>query len=120
MTVTKKWRDIRRQLDPAGEARVETIKQAMRDATTLAQLRAISGMRQVDVAAALGSNQASVSRMERRDDLFLSTLRQYVAALGGKLELVAAFPDGARVLFEPGTIDADPGHLQAMSVRSGG
>lgn len=67
----------------------------------LAQLRELFGLRQVEVAERLGTNQASVSRLERRDDLFLSTLREYVAALGGYLELTASFPDGHRVRIEP-------------------
>ena len=101
MTKTTPWREIRRTLDPAAEARVETIKQAMRDANTLAQLRDLAGLRQIDVAEALGTNQANVSRLERRDDLYLSTLRDYIAALGGDLELIAAFPDGSRLRVQP-------------------
>lgn len=101
MAKTTPWREIRRTLDPDGEARVEIIKQAMRDANTLAQLRDLAGMRQIDVAEALGTNQAGVSRLERRGDLYLSTLRDYIAALGGDLELIAAFPDGSRLRVEP-------------------
>jgi transcriptional regulator with XRE-family HTH domain len=102
MTKTTPWRDVRRKLDPAREARVATIKRAMEDAIALAQLRELFGLRQVELAERLGTNQASVSRLERREDLFLSTLREYVAALGGSLELTASFPDGQRVQLAPG------------------
>lgn len=73
----------------------------MDDALALAELRERHGTTQVEVAARLGMNQGNVSRLERRDDLYLSTLRGYVAALGGELELVARFPDGTEVRIEP-------------------
>ena len=50
-------------------------------------------MTQVQVAQTLGSSQANISKIERRDDLYLSTLSEYVEALGGRLELRAVFPD---------------------------
>jgi hypothetical protein len=43
----------------------------------------------------LGINQAAVSKMERRTDMYISTLRQFVIAMGGELEITARFPDGA-------------------------
>lgn len=106
-TKTTPWRDVRRKLDPAGEARVETIKQAMTDAMALAQLRESLGLRQVEVAERLGVNQGGVSRLERREDLYLSTLREYVVALGGELELLALFPDGRRVRIESAEAASD-------------
>ena len=48
---------------------------------------------QVSVAKALDMEQESVSRIERRADLLLSTMRKYVAAMGGDLKLIAEFPD---------------------------
>ena len=73
----------------------------MEDAIALAELRERRGTTQVELAARLGKNQGNVSRLERRDDLYLSTLREYLAALGGELELVARFPDGVEVRIEP-------------------
>lgn len=55
------------------------------------------GTTQVALAAALGMSQGNVSRIEHQDDVFLSTLREHVAALGGTLEVAAVFPDGGRV-----------------------
>jgi hypothetical protein len=46
------------------------------------------------MAEILGLTQANISRIEHEEDLYLSTLRSYVAALGGELEVNAAFPDG--------------------------
>ena len=50
---------------------------------------------QENLAKALGSQQALVSKLERRADMYVSSLRTYIEALGGELEIVARFPDGA-------------------------
>jgi DNA-binding transcriptional regulator YiaG len=75
-----------------------SLKAALRDVeptgpVSLRQLRRIQHLTQAQVATAMGTEQDRVSRLERRADLRLSTLREYVAALGGSLRLVADFPD---------------------------
>lgn len=60
---------------------------------SLRDLRHAHHLTQKKVATALGMGQENVSRLEQRSDLLLSTLRGYVEALGGNLELVARFPD---------------------------
>jgi len=55
---------------------------------SLRELRVIAGKAQVDVAAALRIKQPSVSKIENQVDMYLSTLRAYVEAIGGELELV--------------------------------
>ncbi len=62
---------------------------------TLAELRQQRGKTQVEVAHSLGIQQPNVAQLEKRDDIYLSTLRNYVEVLGGQLELVVRFPDGA-------------------------
>lgn len=59
----------------------------------LKELRHLVGTSQVDLAAQLDVNQAAISRMENREDMHLSSLSQYVAAMGGELELRAKFKD---------------------------
>lgn len=73
----------------------------MEDALALGELREQFELTQAEMAARLGTNQPGISRLERREDLYLSTLRDYVRALGGELELVARFPDGQEVRLEP-------------------
>ena len=60
---------------------------------TLKDLRQAVEQTQQDLAATLGVGQDTISRLEKRSDMLLSTLRRYVEAMGGKLELVAQFPD---------------------------
>jgi transcriptional regulator with XRE-family HTH domain len=65
---------------------------------TLRELRHARKLTQVKMAKTLGVTQDSVSRLERRSDLLLSTLRKTVEAMGGNLSLVAEFPDRAPVV----------------------
>lgn len=58
---------------------------------TLAELRRLRGLTQVEVATAAGMDQSELSKAERRADHRLSTLRRYIEALGGELEVVARF-----------------------------
>ncbi len=70
---------------------------------TLADLRKYKGIRQEDLAVALGTKQPNISQIEKREDLNLSTLVAYIRALGGELELVAHFKDGERISIAPVT-----------------
>jgi DNA-binding XRE family transcriptional regulator len=63
-------------------------RQRKREVKSLRELRLIAGKSQADVAAELQITQPSVSKIEKQDDMYLSTLRAYVQAIGGELELV--------------------------------
>ena len=89
---------------------------------TMRTLREAAGKTQVDVAAASQINQADVSRLESRedfDDYQVSTLRRYLAALGGQLEIVGAFGNKKIVISgvraEPSTPSRAPKALQPTS-----
>ena len=73
----------------------EDIEQAKTDpeALTLRDLRQARSLTQKRMSELRGIEQENVSRLEKRPDLLLSTLRNYVAAMGGSLRLVAEFPD---------------------------
>ena len=60
----------------------------------LNELRQARALSQVKLAETLHVNQAAVSKIERRTDMYISTLRAYIRAMGGDLEIVANFPDG--------------------------
>ena len=76
------------------------IERRTRELATLKDLRRAVERTQEDLAASLGVGQDTVSRIERRSDLLLSTLRRYVEAMGGKLELVAHFPNRPPLVIE--------------------
>lgn len=78
--------------DPKRRARVERYKREM-DVIELAELRESLQVTQQLLAGELQVTQANVSRIERQEDLYLSTLAGYVTALGGRLKVEAVFPD---------------------------
>src|SRR5579871_1369756 len=87
------------KLSPAQRKRVETrAAELIQEEMTLRELRKARKLTQVRVAKALGVTQDTVSRIEKRSDLLLSTLRKTVRAMGGNLSLVAEFPDRAPVV----------------------
>ena len=74
---------------------------------TLQELRQARKLTQVRMAKALGISQDGVSRLEKRSDLLLSTLRKSVEAMGGNLSLVAEFPDREPVVLS-GIAEVEP------------
>lgn len=113
------------QLSPERRHRVEQrAAMLVAEEMTLRQLRQAVRHTQVDVAQRLGINQENVSRLEQRDDLLLSSLNRYIAALGGKLSLVAEFPDSPPILLtgigpdEPPEQEADWSTFTVRSLAS--
>ena len=86
--------------DPQRRARVEAHKRAMDASLHLAALRKRHAMTQRQVADAMGVSQARISQIEHGVNLELETISGYIAALGGRLELSAAFPDATVALIE--------------------
>src|SRR5215472_15805062 len=83
-----------RKLGAAQRKQVEMrATQLIAEEMTLRELRRARKLTQVRMAKKLGISQDSVSRLEKRSDLLLSTLRKTVKAMGGNLSLVAEFPD---------------------------
>ncbi|MGV3624945.1 MAG: helix-turn-helix domain-containing protein [Archangium sp.] len=89
---TVPWDELKhRKVSPKRVAEIE--RAARREAVemTLRELREFSGKTQSEVAAASEMAQSELSRLERRDDFLVSTLKRYVEALGGELEVSAVF-----------------------------
>lgn len=84
----------------------------------LGDLRRARSLSQEELAAALHVNQATISRMERRTDMLVSTLRRLLEAMGGELELRARFPGGVVEIDQPGAVPdrpADSLDLEALA-----
>src|ERR1700733_6914939 len=77
----------------AQKAAAEKTRQMLKT-MPLQELRQAHQMSQERMAEILNTKQANVSRMERRTDMYISTLRSYIEAMGGKLDIIAKFPDG--------------------------
>jgi transcriptional regulator with XRE-family HTH domain len=106
MPITLK--DKMKELSPAQRRKVEArAAELIAEEMTLRELRHARKLTQVKMARKLGVTQDSVSRLEKRSDLLLSTLRKTVAAMGGNLSLVAEFPDRAPVVLS-GIAEDDP------------
>lgn len=88
---------LKDRMDKLPEARRKKIEaraaELIAEEMSLQDLRKARRQTQVRVAKTLGIKQENVSRIEQRADLLISTLRGYVEAMGGKLHLVAEFPD---------------------------
>jgi DNA-binding XRE family transcriptional regulator len=96
------------KLCPVQRKKVEVrAAELIEEEMTLRELRTARQLTQVRMAKVLGITQDSVSRLERRSDLLLSTLRKTVEAMGGNLSLVAEFPDRAPVVLS-GIAGDDP------------
>jgi len=96
--MVNKWRDVRRAQTPEREARVKGKIEREIAKLPLAELRKARLMTQARLSELLNVNQGAISKMERRSDMYLSTLRSYVEAMGGRLDIRAVFPDGEVVL----------------------
>ena len=82
------------------KSRQRRIEACAMELATLKDLRQAAQQTQEQLAATLGVGQDTISRLERRSDMLLSTLRHYVEGMGGKLELVAQFPNRPPLVIE--------------------
>jgi transcriptional regulator with XRE-family HTH domain len=89
-----KFETLRRQMTPERQARVEARTQELLATMPLNQLRKARSLSQEELAEILDVNQATVSKLERRADMYISTMRRFVRAMGGELEIHARFPEG--------------------------
>jgi transcriptional regulator with XRE-family HTH domain len=98
--MARKFADLRNAMTAGQKAESERRAGVILDAMDLPELRDLLEVTQEDLAFRLSISQSNVSRLERRDDMLVSTLRQWVAALGGELHILAVFPDGAVPLIQ--------------------
>jgi hypothetical protein len=99
--MAKKFAALVKKLSPAAQARIAAHRERLAVRLPLRELRARVGMTQVAVAESMDTSQGEISKIEQRGDWLVSTLTEYVEALGGELELVARLPDGSTVTIAP-------------------
>ena len=97
----KTLKDRLGKLPSARRAKVEArAAELLADEMSLKDLRKARELTQERMAELLGIGQEGISRLEKRSDLLISTLRNYLARMGGQLELVVRFPDRPAVLLQ--------------------
>jgi transcriptional regulator with XRE-family HTH domain len=95
--MAKKLDDVMATISAGRRAKIERRTQEL---ASLKDLRQAVEKTQEDLAEVLGVGQDTISRLEQRSDMLLSTLRRYVEGMGGKLELVAQFPNRPPVVID--------------------
>lgn len=92
--MTKSFKILKNKMSSAAQKKVREKMQYVLAEMPLQELRQARQMSQERLAEILDTKQASISRIERRTDMYISTLRSYIEAIGGKLDIVARFSDG--------------------------
>src|SRR5690606_25137474 len=93
--MAKKFDALREKMSPEARARVEARAQEMLAEMPLNELRQARGLSQKMLSEVLHVQQPAIAKMEKRTDMYISTLRSPIGAMGGQLEVIARFPDGA-------------------------
>jgi DNA-binding XRE family transcriptional regulator len=118
--MARNFKELQEKMDSASRA---DNRQRVRDELqrmALDELRTAKQLTQADMAEILDVPQSSISRIEQRADMYLSTLRNYVHAMGGALQIQAVFPDGRTVVINRfGDYEEQPYVVQAREEGSG-
>jgi transcriptional regulator with XRE-family HTH domain len=93
--VAKSFHELRQKMSPEARERARVLAEKYAEEMPLDELRTARQMTQEHLAKLLGTKQAAISKLERRTDMYLSTLQAIVKAMGGQLRIEAVFPEGA-------------------------
>ncbi len=92
--MAKNFRELREKMSPESRARSDEIYRQLVKEMPLQMLRTARDLTQENLANILRVKQSEISKIERRTDMYVSTLASYIKAMGGHLEVIAAFPGG--------------------------
>jgi DNA-binding XRE family transcriptional regulator len=90
--------EILNEMSVDRRARIEQLAQEMRVEMNLREVRRLRKLTQARLSRKLKIGQEGISRIEKRTDLYISTLRSYVEGVGGKLSMIVEFPDRPPVI----------------------
>lgn len=96
--MAKKFRELEEKMSPEARAWVDKRAKKILREMPLEELRAARQLTQQQLAKLLKKDQSAISKLERRTDMYLSTLREFVKAMGGDLEIRAVFPDTGSIV----------------------
>ena len=103
--MAKKFQNLRNKMSQERRDRIDAMTKDMLAEMPMHELRRARQLSQEQLAVVLEIKQGSVSKLERRTDLYISTLRRYVEAMGGELTLQARFPEGSVTITQLGQIE---------------
>jgi ribosome-binding protein aMBF1 (putative translation factor) len=92
--MAKKFSELVAKMSPEARARSEQQAKEILAQMALAEMRRARGLSQEELASLLNVKQPSIAKFEQRTDMYISTLRDHIHALGGELVMVARFPEG--------------------------
>ncbi|MGA2597463.1 MAG: XRE family transcriptional regulator [Bryobacteraceae bacterium] len=95
--MAKNFRELRAKMSARAQAASEVERRRLLEEMSLCQLRKARELTQTRIADELHIGQGDVSKLERRTDMYVSTLASYLQAVGADLEIRAVFPDGRAV-----------------------
>ena len=113
MKMARNFDELLAEMSPERRASIKRRAEEILN-SPLYRIRKALQFTQEQVAEELGLGQAAVSRLERRSDMLISTLRRFVGAMGGELEIRARFPEGDIVIDDLGTL---PGAADAEALE---
>lgn len=105
--MAKKFAELRAKMLLESLARTEDKAPVLLAEMPLNEIRQAHGLSQKVLAEVLHVQQPSIAKLERRTDMYISTLRSYIEAMGGQLEVVARFPDGSVKVTNFADLEAD-------------
>jgi transcriptional regulator with XRE-family HTH domain len=94
ISMARNFKELLVKRSPESRARIKALADRYKSEMALDELRVAHQMTQQNLADLMGMNQASLSKMERQTDMYISSLRSIIRAMGGYLLLEAVFPDG--------------------------
>jgi predicted XRE-type DNA-binding protein len=92
--MAKKFKDLRKAMSPEAQARAHEKAMVLKAELPLAELRQARFFSQEQLAAVLEVKQPAIAKLEKKTDMYISSLRRFIEAMGGQLEINAHFPEG--------------------------
>jgi transcriptional regulator with XRE-family HTH domain len=118
--MARNYKELQAKMNPADVAENRQRVREELQRMALDELRNAKQLTQADMAELLNVPQSSISRIEQRTDMYLSTLRNYVQAMGGVLQIQAVFPEGGAIIINRfGDYEDQPYVVVALTEQNG-
>jgi len=115
--MAKKFQNLRNSMSQERREKIDAMTKDVLAEMPMYELRRARRLSQEQLADVLDIKQGSVSKLERRTDLYISTLRRYIEAMGGELTLQARFPEGSVTITQLDQIDEPDGKPTRQMAR---